>query len=174
MNFYQLLKTRYSVRSYKSTPVEPEKLEQILEAGRLAPSAANFQPWHFIVVQNAEKQTELLTVYNREWIKEAPLIIVACADHSTSWKRASDGKDAADIDLAIAIDHMTLMASELELGTCWVCNFNVQLCSKILQLPQYIEPIALLPLGYPADKLQVKKRKALSEITHLNTFGNKY
>lgn len=174
MNFLSLAHSRFSVRKYKSLRVEDEKLIQILKAAQIAPSAVNFQPWHFIVIREKEKLIQLHSAYKRDWIKEAPVIIVACADHSQSWKRSADGKDSADIDIAIAVDHMTLMAAELGLGTCWVCNFDVHKCIETLNLPHYIEPIVIVPLGYPADEMPPKKRKPFSEIVHSNTFGNPF
>ena len=150
--------------------MEHEKLLQILEAGRLAPSAVNYQPWHFIVVRQPENLKKLHSVYKRDWIKSAPVIIVACADHSQSWKRSSDGKDSADIDLAIAVDHMTLQASELGLGTCWICNFDVNRCSDLFKLPSQIEPVVLLPIGYPEIDSPDKKRKSMEEIIRWEEF----
>ena len=131
--------------------VERDKILQVLEAGRIAPSAVNFQPIHFIVITDNNTKLKVLEAYPRDWIKDAPVIIVACGDHSKSWKR-NDGKDHCDIDVAIAIDHMTLAATELELGTCWVCAFNAKLCHEILELPEHLEVIALLPLGYPVGE----------------------
>ncbi|MCY1723239.1 nitroreductase family protein [Prolixibacteraceae bacterium Z1-6] len=174
MDFFQLAKSRFSVRKYKTTPVEDDKLLKVLEAGQVAPSAVNFQPWHFIVVTETETLEKIHQTYQRDWIKKAPVIIVAGADHSQSWKRSSDGKDSADIDIAIAVDHMTLMATELGLGTCWVCNFSVKKCSEVLKLPSHIEPCVLIPLGYPDIENAPKKRKSLSEFVHLNTFGNAF
>ena len=166
MNFSQLIKKRYSVRKFENKPVEDEKILQVLEAGRMAPSAVNFQPWHFIVFREKEGLEKMTKIYNRGWIKKAPVIILACADHSQSWKRGSDGKDSADIDVAIAVDHITLQAAELDLGTCWVCNFNAQHCAEILKLPHHIEPVVLIPLGYPADDAKEKQRKSLDDIVH--------
>jgi len=170
MDFLELAKERFSVRSYKNIPVEEKKLIQVLEAARIAPSAVNFQPWHFIVVQQKENLNKIHKIYAREWIKQAPVIIVACSDHSESWKRASDNKDSADIDIAIAVDHITLMAASLGLGTCWVCNFDVKQCSEIFQLPPHIEPVVLIPLGYPDTNMPVKKRKSISEIASSESF----
>lgn len=174
MNFLELAQTRFSVRSYKNTAVEKEKLHQILEAGRYAPSAVNFQPWLFVVVQNKDKLAQLCQAYHHSWIQQAPVIIVACSDHSASWKRSSDGKDSADIDIAISVDHMTLMASSLGLGTCWVCNFNTNKCSEFLHLPPHIEPVVMLPLGYPNAEIPQKKRKPLSMIAYKNSFENPF
>jgi len=174
MSIENLILKRFSVRKFKAKKVEKEKLIKVLEAGRMAPSAVNYQPWHFIVVEEKEKLHELHSVYNRNWIQEAPLIIVVCVDHEKSWKRSSDGKSSSDIDAAIAIDHMTLMACELELGTCWVCNFDAPECARLLRLPASVEPIALIPLGYPGVPSPKKQRKTLSEIAHLNEFGNPF
>jgi nitroreductase len=173
MTFLELVKKRASIRGYQNTPVENEKLEYILEAGRLAPSAANLQPWRFIVIRDQQLKEELYRVYRREWFMQAPVIIVLCGDHSESWKRA-DGKDHCDIDVAIATDHMTLAAAEKDLGTCWVCNFDARLCSGILQLPENLEPIVLLSVGYPATELDLSrhvKRKDITEILHREGFN---
>ena len=142
-----------------------------MEAARLAPSAHNFQPWQFIVLQDGELKEKVTSAYSGHWLKSAPVIIVVCGDHSKSWRRA-DGKDFCDIDAAIAIDHLTLAAVEQGLGTCWVGAFNAMECSKILGLPHYLEPIALIPLGYPDEEspLQNKKRKNLEELVHWNSF----
>ncbi|NLW60572.1 MAG: nitroreductase, partial [Firmicutes bacterium] len=118
MSFLELTKKRYSVRKYKDQPVEREKLLQVLEAARNAPSACNFQPWHFIVLTDETIKSKVAETYPRDWFKKAPVVIVACGDHSVSWKRA-DGKDHCDVDLAIAVEHMALAAAELGLGTCW-------------------------------------------------------
>ena len=170
MEFLDLAKSRFSLRNYKDIPVEKEKLLQILEAGRLAPSAANFQPWHFIVATETQVLEKLYEVYPRDWIKKAPVIIIACSDHSQSWKRGSDGKDSADIDISIAVDHMTLQATALGLGTCWVCNFDAGKCSDLFKLPHHIEPVVMLPLGYPDTDAPVKKRKSLNDIVHWNKY----
>jgi nitroreductase len=174
MKFKKLLHQRFSVRSYKQEAVEHEKLFQVLEAGRMAPSAVNYQPWHFIVIDDPEMLNNIYHCYKGEWIQEAPLIIVACSDHTQSWKRRIDGKDSADIDVSIAADHMTLMAAELGLGTCWVCNFDPNRCSQFLKLPRNIEPVALLPLGYPKSEVPEKQRKDLNEIIHRNEFGKPF
>lgn len=170
MDLSQLIKKRFSVRNYRNTAVEKEKLEQVLEAGRLAPSAVNFQPWHFIVVQEPNNLKKVYEIYPREWITSAPAVIIACSDHSQSWKRKSDGKDSADIDISIAVDHMTLQATEIGLGTCWVCNFDSKKCSVLFNIPDHIEPVVVLPIGYPAVFAPEKKRKLLGEITHWEKF----
>ena len=164
MNFLDLVNKRYSVRSYFPQPVEREKLDRILECARLAPSAVNFQPWRFYVIESEAAKAVLRPCYHREWFAEAPLYIVVCADEAASWKRSSDGHDHADIDAAIAAEHICLAATEQGLGCCWVCNFDVPACREALQLPDNLRPVVLLPIGYAADKPTQKKRKPLSEI----------
>jgi len=167
--FLDLVKKRCSVRNYLNQSIEEEKLLYVLEAGRLAPSAANLQPWHIVVVKSEEKRKELASAYPRPWFLQAPVILAICGDHSAAWKRA-DGKDHTDIDAAIIVDHMTLAAAEVDLATCWICNFDAVKASEILGLPANIEPIALLPLGYPNHQLidnpRHLKRKSLEEIIH--------
>jgi len=164
MSFIQLAKKRYSVRSYLDKPVEIEKILQVLEAARVAPSAVNKQTLHFIVVTNEDTKSKIADTYPRDWFKTAPVVIVVCGDHSLSWKR-NDGKDHCDIDAAIAIDHMTLAAADLGLGTCWVCAFDAKKCHEVLNLPENLEVIALLPMGYSADKApENKKRRDISEM----------
>jgi nitroreductase len=165
MDFIELSKRRYSVRSYQDTPVEKEKILQILEAARMAPSACNLQPLKFIVITDPNIMNSITTeVYSGKWLQSAPVIIAVCGDHSNSWKRR-DGKDHGDIDVAIAIDHLTLAAADLGLGTCWICAFQAALCHKLLELEDHYEVIALIPLGYPADDaIPAKNRKAMEEI----------
>ena len=165
--FIELAKARYSCRNYDSRPVEREKLDLILEAGRVAPSAVNFQPWHFFVISDREALQQVHQVYHREWFRTAPCVIAICGDHGQSWKR-KDGKDHCDIDIGIVTDHMTLQATALGLATCWVCNFDAIKTAELLNLNDQMEPMVLLPLGYPLDEVDPdrhgEKRKPLSEI----------
>jgi len=163
MEFSELIARRYSVRAYKPDPVEDDKLRQVLEAARLAPTAANRQSFQLIVIRTAGKQAELKRLYQREWFLQAPLIICVCALPSQAWARR-DGKNYTDVDATIAMDHLILAATNLGLGTCWVAAFDPQAAREILQLPEGVEPIAFTPLGYPADRLGQKERKPLSEL----------
>lgn len=168
MQFQDLILARQSVRAFKSEQPKKELLEMVLEAARMAPSAVNFQPWQFIVVSNKEKLQALQGCYHREWFQTAPVCIVVLGNHNQAWHRQADNKDHTDVDVAIAIDHLTLQASELGLGTCWVCNFEVDKVVSLFDLPTYLEPIALIPIGFPQDENDVlvteKKRKSLDEI----------
>lgn len=172
MTFLELAKKRYSSRKYLPRPVEDAKLEYILECGRIAPSAANFQPWHIVIIRDKERIAKISEVYPRDWFREAQVILVLCGDHQTSWKRP-DGKDHCDVDVAIITDHITLAAAEQGLATCWICHFDARKCSEILQLPAHIEPIVILTLGYPGDTADTPRhnnRKTLQEIIHKDKF----
>lgn len=177
MDFIELAKNRYSCRKYKSRPVEETKLIKVLEAARVAPSAKNLQPWHFVVISDPENLEKVKSCYNRDWIESAPMIIVACGDHKSAWHR-SDGKIHTDIDLAIAIDHMTLAATDNGLATCWICKFDVMKCAELLQLPEGLEPMAMIPLGYPDDTVNPerhqKARRPLEDIVHKEQYYYKY
>lgn len=163
LDFKDLVKKRYSVRKYKEKDVERETLEGILETTRNAPSAMNIQPVKFIVVTDPKVKEEVAETYPLDWINKAPVIIVACGDHSESWVR-DDGKDYCDVDVAISVDHLTLAAVDQGLGTCWVCAFDKEACIKALDLPENLEPIAIIPMGYPIDQpIRDKKRKSLDE-----------
>ena len=168
MSFLDIARNRYSCRNYDSQPVDQVKLDLILEAGRVAPSAVNFQPWHFYVLTESADLEKFYSAYHREWFNTAPCVIVICGDHERAWKRKSDEKDHTDVDVAITTDHMTLQATELGLGTCWICNFDVEKTRKLLKLPAHLEPIVILPVGYPLDEVvpdrHDEKRKSLSEI----------
>lgn len=175
MDFITLAKQRYSCRQYKQQAVEEEKLNLVLEAGRVAPSAVNYQPWIFIVVKD-ENKALLQSCYHRDWFNSAPTYIVLCIDHRLSWKRY-DNKDHGDIDIAIAADHMTLAATSQGLATCWVCNFSKEKVIEALDLGVDYEPVVILPLGYPKDGPNVErhaeKRKSLEEIVFYEKYREK-
>jgi nitroreductase len=163
MQFSELVKKRYSVRSYKPDPVDDDKLEQVLEAARLAPSAANRQPFQLIVIHTAGREAELNRIYARPWFVQAPVVICACGNPGQAWVRR-DGKSYCDVDVAIAVDHLTLAAADLGLGTCWIGAFDLTSAREILGLPNETEPIAFTPLGYPNDEPKPKTRKSLDEL----------
>lgn len=173
MSFIELAKKRFSSRTFKNQPVDDKKLLQVLEAARIAPSAANRQPWVFYIVKQKENRKRISSCYSKPWLLEAPAIIVACGDHTKSWVR-DDGKDHCDIDVAIAVDHITLAATELGLSTCWICKFDTRKCMKLLNLPAHVEPVVLLPIGYPSEKVDMNRhssrRKQISEIVQWETY----
>ena len=163
MNFLELVKQRYSCRAYKPLGVEKEKLDYILECVRLAPSAVNKQPWRFRIVSKEEDKVRLQQCYNRDWFKTAPMYVVASVLHDEEWVR-SDGKHHGDIDIAIAVEHLCLAATEQGLATCWVCNFDAVLCKELFNLFDNEEPAVLIPLGYAEDEVKPKNRKPIETI----------
>ncbi|MGM9803311.1 MAG: nitroreductase family protein [Muribaculaceae bacterium] len=165
MTFKELCEERYSVRKYTPEPVDANDVEYILECVQLAPSAVNFQPWRFVVVRSDEAKTKLRGCYDREWFATAPLYVIAMKNVRENWCRASDGKAHGDIDVAIAVEHLCLAAAERGLGTCWVCNFNVEEVKRHFGLPD-CEPVALVPIGHIAQASQhpQKTRKPLNDI----------
>ncbi len=171
MNFLELATQRSSVRNYQPKAVEKEKLMYVLEAARIAPSAANFQPWQFIVITEPDMLKSVQSLYHRAWLTTAPTIIIALGDHKKGWRRAKDGKDFTDIDVAIAIDHLTLAATEIGLGTCWICNFDPEKCYSIFNIPENMEPIALISIGYPdLSSGTAKQREPMDQLVHWNNF----
>ncbi len=163
MDFSEVVKRRYSVRSYKRRPVGKKKLQKVLQAMRLAPTATNNQAFQFIVIDTKGREEELRRIYKRDWFTNAPLVICACGIPAENWVR-KDGKNYNDVDVAIAMDHLILAATNEGLGTCWIGAFHAQAAREVLGLPEGVEPIAFTPLGYPADEPRPKKRKALSEL----------
>lgn len=163
MNVMEAIRTRRSIRSYKDQPVEEEKLQAILEAGRLAPSANNAQDWKFVVVRDAETRRKLIkAAKNQGFVGEAPVVIAACG---TSPSRVmSCGHLACPVDLAIAVDHMSLAATELGLGSCWVCAFDQDAVRKVLGIPDSASVVTLLPLGYAAAPGGNPRRKDFDEV----------
>ena len=166
MTFKELSDARFSVRSYTDEAVSKEQLNYILECARLAPSAVNFQPWHFYVVTKAEDKAKLHECYNRDWFKTAPMYIICCIRHDKAWVRKYDQKEHGNIDIAIATEHICLAAAEQGLGTCWVCNFDAKLCHELFSLPENEEAAVLIPLGHlsPDVEQKEKNRKAIEEI----------
>ena len=159
-----MVKNRYSCRSYQPKDVEQDKLDYIMECVRFAPSAVNKQPWKFRIVSSAEDRKKLCQCYDREWFATAPVIVIASILHDEEWVRF-DGKHHGDIDIAIAVEHLCLAATEKSLGTCWVCNFDAELCRKEFALEANEEAAVLIPIGYPADEPKEKKRKPIEKIT---------
>lgn len=155
MSFIEIAKKRYSVRSYNSKKVEKEKLDLILEAAHVAPTGANLQPQHLIVVQGAEGLQKIGKAGN---IYGAPCAIIVCSDSEKTWMRPFDNKKLTDIDATIVTDHMMLQATELGLGTVWVCYFKPDVIKKEFALPAHLEPINILVVGYSDEKPESPNR----------------
>lgn len=164
MEYSELITARYSVRAYRPDTVEEEKLTAVLAAARLAPTAANRQPFQLIVMHTAGREKEIGKIYRKPWFVQAPIVIGVCAVSSQAWVRESDRFNARLIDATIVADHLILAATNLGLGTCWIAAFNVDAARSVLQLPDDAEPVIFTPLGYPADQPVPKTRKPLSEL----------
>jgi nitroreductase len=172
MDFLELAQKRYLIKSFKNVPVEDEKIIRILEAGRLASSITNAQPIHFILIKEKESLEEIYSTYSRDWVRTAPIIIAICADE-TNVAKHKDGTSYGPVDVAIAINQMTLAATELGLGTCWIATFDKIKVAELLQTPKGIIPLFLLPIGYFGDNLNLSRhntRKPMSDILHYNKF----
>jgi len=172
MDVLDAIFNRRSVRSYKSDPIPEDVMQKLLEVLRAAPSAANKQPWKFIVVTNKDLRNKLVTdCRGQKFLAQAPVVIVGCGIPGIAWKGmgGDSGRDAIDVDLAIAIDHLTLAAVSFGLGTCWIGAFQEDLVKKTLNIPHKYRVVALTPLGYPESPdmnhpLDESKRKPLNEI----------
>lgn len=163
MEYFELIQKRYSVRSYKSDPVEDEKLQKILEAARLAPTAANRQAFKVVVIHTRGREEQLKKIYGRDWFVQAPLVLGIFSIPRKNWVR-SDGRNYSDVDAAIVADHIILAATELGLGTCWIGAFNAAAAREAVGLGEDFEPVVFTPLGYPESAGPQKVRKALDEL----------
>jgi len=163
MEFQELIRVRRSIRGYKPDPVPEEVLHRILEAGRLAPTAANRQPFQLIVVTDAATRSRLREVYDRDWFYTAPLILVGCVEPARAWQRA-DGFNAAEVDISIVMDHIVLAAADEGLGSCWICNFNEPRLKEILGIPANVRVLAMTPLGFPAAEPRAFQRRPLEDL----------
>lgn len=172
MGFLELAKERFACRDYTDKKVEKEKLEKILEAGRISPTAANIQPQRLLVIQEEvglEKLKKGADVY------QAPLAVIICGDREKVWKRPFDGKDMVDIDTSIVTTHMMLEAKELGLDTVWICYFKPDIIRTEFNIPENLEPVNILAIGYGnGEKADIerfnKARKPLSEIVFYEKF----
>lgn len=163
MNVYDAIKTRRSIRSYQDKPVEEDKLLRVLEAARLAPSASNLQEWRFVVARDAATRQKLMkAAKGQPFVGQAPVVIACCAQ--TDQHVMTCGQKCYPIDVAIAIDHMTLAAVEEGLGTCWIGAFYADQVREILGIPQDVPVVELLTLGYPTAVPGSGSRLSLDEI----------
>lgn len=171
MNVFEAIETRRSVRKYKPKPVPDDHLRQMLEAARLAPSAGNRQPWRFVVVREPELRRKLgVIASNQTWISDAGVIVAAMA---------MDPKDPevyerwAERDVMTAVEHIVLSAWELGYGTCWIGAFHEDEVKKLLEIPEKMRVISLLPIGVPDQRPDKRGRKAFDEIFHGDKYGDK-
>jgi len=170
MEVSEAIRIRRSTRSYDSTPVPDDVLQRVLESGRIAPSTSNLQPWHFIVVTDANRRCVLSKGRWADFLTESPVVIVGCADTRTSRKWPI-------VDVSIAMQQMVLAATAEGLGTCWIGSFSEKSVKGLLKVPEHLQVVAMLALGYPRDKgaalkpPATRKRKALEKITSWEEYG---
>jgi nitroreductase len=169
--FLELAEKRYSARAYRPDAVPEPVVARLLDALRLAPTAANRQPLRAILIPTCGRAAELRRIYDKDWFAlQPPLVVAVCTEPAVAWVRR-DGRNYADVDAAIAMDHLVLAATDEGLGTCWVGAFDPVAAREVLRLPEGVEPIAFTPLGYPADEPKQKRRKPLSEIVYYGVWG---
>ncbi len=163
MNIEEAIRTRRSIRAYEDKPLEDEKLQAVLEAARLAPSAKNDQDCKFLVVRDAATRAKLVDACKgQRFVAQASAVIAGCSLEPE--RTMSSGLRSGPIDLAIAIDHMTLRARELGLGTCWIGAFDQDQAKKILGIPEGVQIVQFMVLGYPSEDPKPRHRKPLDEI----------
>lgn len=168
MEYAELIRTRESVRNYDpNRPVPKEILEKILDAGRLAPSACNYQPWKFLVISSSALLEKVRACYQRDWLKDAPHILVVLGLRNQAWNRSYDGYNSVETDVAIAMTHIILAAENEGVGACWIAAYNPVLLKEALNPDEDQIIFGITPLGYPKpgfQKTTIKKRKSLEDI----------
>ncbi|MHB1376030.1 MAG: nitroreductase family protein [Candidatus Humimicrobiaceae bacterium] len=170
-NFLSLVEKRKSIRSYKSIDVEKEKLDYILEAFRLAPSAKNLQPWKLVVVTDKAVMQELIPACRSQaFIAEAPVIIVVCVKEEEAYATMGGYLNSSPVDVGISFEHLMLAATEQGLGSCWIGAFNEKAVGKVLGVPENVRVVALTPIGYPDGHGRERKRKSIKEIVSYNKY----
>ncbi|MFQ5561547.1 MAG: nitroreductase family protein [Nitrospinota bacterium] len=170
-DFYEILNSRASVRTYTDKRIEDEKLDRLLETLRRSQSAANSQPWHFIVLKKDGREVFDEAVLYKEGFKSAPVIIVACQEPAAAWVRKTDKVNYAVVDVTIAVTDMVAAATAEGLGTCWIAAFDPDKVVALLQIPEGIEPVGLITLGYPEKAIGVVEKPDRKKITDIIHFG---
>jgi nitroreductase len=170
MDVMGAIRRRRSVREYRADPVPQELLDRVTEALRLAPSACNYQPWRFILVTDPGRRVEVAEACHEQmFVAEAPVVVVACALPEAAYKRMGEYWSSTEVDVAIAVDHLTLAAAAEGLGTCWIGSFDEKALKHLLGVPAEAKIVALTPLGYPRHAALLRpvkedERKPRSEV----------
>ncbi len=168
MEFSKVIQTRRSLRRYDpDRPIPEDTLQRILEAGRIAPSASNKQPWEFLVVKSEEMRQKLSSCYDRDWLKNAPVILVILGNREEAWVRDNDGHNSIEVDLTIAMDHIILAAANEGVGSCWILAYNYKQLKEVLNLEGHQYVSCITPLGYPPagyEDRDMPSRKEMAEI----------
>lgn len=178
MDVFEAISTRRSVREYSSRPIPAEVMERMCQALRYAPSACNYQPWRFILVTDAELRRQVAQAANGQtWMAEAPVTVVGCGLPEQAYKHMGGSGNSAEIDVSIALDHLTLAAVAEGLGTCWIGAFDEKQVKRLLEIPRQVKVAAMTPLGYPASAdlnfpISDNRRKPPAEIFCTDRYGH--
>ena len=178
MDVFEAIRCRRSIRAYSTKPIPKKLMERMHQAMRFAPSACNYQPWHFILVTDADLRRKIIQLANgQRWLADAPVIVVACGFPQQAYNAMGGHGNSVDIDVAIAVDHLTLAAAAEGLGTCWIGAFHEAGIKSLLGIPAQAKVVAMTPLGYPAapetnKPLDETLRKPASEIFSVDHYGN--
>lgn len=178
MAVLDVIKRRRSIRKYSSREIAGDARGRLLESLRFAPSACNNQPWRFILVEDADRRKQVAQASRGQmWMADAPLIVVACGFPEQAYAHMGGYGNSIDIDLSIALDHLTLAAADEGLGTCWIGAFDEKAVQGILGIPEGVKIVAMMPVGYPADGNALsngvdKKRKEPSVIFQSERWGD--
>ena len=173
MDVFEAIKSRRSIRAYTGDEVSDETVKRLIDAARWAPSAGNIQPWEFVVVRDPVTKRRLsAAALDQAFIEEAPIVIVVCADKDRSgWRYGRRGVNLYCLeDTAAAMQNMLLAACALGLGACWIGAFREEAVEGILKTPKALRPVAIIPIGHPAEKPRVPQRRSIGEITHYESF----
>ena len=170
--FFDTISKRKSIRDFLPDAVEQEKLDRLLLSIQRSPSAANCQPWHFIVLQGPDKE-KINHLFQHKGFQAAPLALAACAEPGVAWVRQEDGVNFSWVDVSIAVTELTLAATALGLGSCWVAAMDVDAVKKTLKIPDHIDFVSMVVLGYPREslKMEPKNRKPFESFVHSGSFG---
>ncbi len=170
MDVSKAIEVRRSIRKYKSTEVDDEKLDKIIESARIAPSAANRQEWKFLVVEDSDTRKKLVEAcHGQKFIAEAPILIAACSTESE--KIMPCGQYAYTVDLSIALSFMVLQATELGLGTCWLGAYDENMVKDVLNIPEHIRIVGMITVGYSDEKPDARPRKTTQEVVTIDKWG---
>jgi nitroreductase len=173
LEVFEAIKTRRSIRAFTNEEVSEEEVRKLIDAATHAPSAGNIQPWEFIMVRDPRRKRGLVVAaLDQTFIEEAPVVIVVCADEVQSdWGYGARGVALYCLqDTAAAIQNMLLAACALGLGTCWVGAFNEEEVRRVVNTPRGVRPVAIVPVGHPAEKPSPRSRRSMTEIVHYETF----
>lgn len=177
MNVLEAIKTRRSVRAYSPKPIPDAVMARMRQALRLAPSACNYQPWRFVMITDAKLRQRIAQAASEQlWLADAPAIVVGCCLPEHAYKLMGGDGNSAEIDVAIALDHLTLAAVAEGLGTCWIGAFDEAAVKELLKIPPSVKVVAMVPLGYPASPelnhpLDDSQRKPPGEIFKVDYYS---